>query len=244
MSMQVNSFQHKIGMGRPQMRPDGIKRPPDEKSIGAQGARKHDRAEFGSKKTVSEDKTLESTPKESTPKEEAEQIEYKTKKRLHTPHRGIYNQDGTMGLGSDKIREVKSGMKGNIDAFRKMVEAHVSSQAKHAGKAGDNTLKGMLKGIMGNSPEQAQSAISEDGEWGAKKTAERILNFAIALSGGDPEKISILKNAVLKGFAAAEKVWGGSLPGISYETKAKIMAGFDEWERTGSAQAAQEFISA
>ena len=206
------------------------------KSIVFTNSGRHDRAGFGSKGAVSENKIPETPPKESAPEKETVKTAAPENKH-HAPHNGVYNRNGT--IGADKIREIKSDMKGNLGAFRKMVESNVIYQAKHAG---NGTLKSMLKGVMGNSPAEAQSAISEDGEWGAKKTAERILNFAIGLSGGDPEKIGLLKNAVLKGFAAAEKIWGGGLPGVSYETRDRIMAGFDEWERTGSAQAAQEFM--
>ncbi|MCL2034021.1 MAG: hypothetical protein FWG94_04730 [Oscillospiraceae bacterium] len=233
-----------ITMGAPKTR-DGtsikeIMRDTKGKSIVFTNRDRHDRAEFGSKAAASENKIPEAPPKESASEKETVKTGDKAENKHHAPHNSVYNRNGT--IGADKIREIKSDMKGNLGAFRKMVESNLSYQAKHAGKAGNGTLKSMLKGVIGNSPAEAQSAISEDGEWGAKKTAERILNFAIGLSGGDPEKIGLLKNAVLKGFAAAEKIWGGGLPGVCYETRDRIMAGFDEWERTGSAQAAQEFM--
>ena len=42
-----------------------------------------------------------------------------------------------------------------------------------------------------------------------------------------------MKNAVIKGFQAAEKEWGGKLPSITDETYDLIMKGFDEWANEG-----------
>ncbi|MDR1687495.1 MAG: hypothetical protein LBS21_02650 [Clostridiales bacterium] len=77
---------------------------------------------------------------------------------------------------------------------------------------------------------EAEEAISEDGYFGVKQTSERILNFAKALSGGDPSKIATLRDAVEEGFAEAEKLWGDKLPQISYDTLDAVRKGFDEWE--------------
>lgn len=131
----------------------------------------------------------------------------------------------------DKIRKMKSDMKGNMAAFKQMVY----KDAKAQGNNSNDALKKLLSGIKGMSQEDAIKAVSDDGEWGVDATANRILDFAVAISGGDPSKISTLRDAVNKGFAAAGKVWGGSLPEISNKTLAKIMEGFDEWEKTGSA---------
>lgn len=160
-------------------------------------------------------------------------------------HSGTYTKRGTLTPDADEVRSTKDGMKNNVSAFKKMVYAHAKAQAQHAGKAGGkNDLKDMLGDVSKITPEEAQSAISEDGEWGVKKTAQRLLDFAVALSGGDPSKIDTLRDAVRKGFSAAEKAWGGTLPGISYDTLQRVMEGFDEWERTGSAEAAQALLSA
>ena len=77
---------------------------------------------------------------------------------------------------------------------------------------------------------KAQEDIGIDGYYGVNKTSERIIDFAKALSGGDPSKIDLLKNAVIKGFEKAESMWGGKLPEISKQTYEKVMAEFDAWE--------------
>lgn len=75
---------------------------------------------------------------------------------------------------------------------------------------------------------QAQEDVSEDGYWGVKQTSGRILDFATALTGGDPSKIEDMRAAFKKGYEQAEKTWGGELPEISKKTYDAVMAGFDK----------------
>ena len=79
---------------------------------------------------------------------------------------------------------------------------------------------------------QAQLDIGDDGYWGVEQTSQRILDFARAISGGDPSRINILRDAVERGFAAAERQWGGDLPEISQRTLDAVRRGFDEWEQS------------
>ena len=53
---------------------------------------------------------------------------------------------------------------------------------------------------IGTTPETAAAAISEDGMWGVDAVSTRLIDFAMGLSGGDPEKIAELREAVTKGF--------------------------------------------
>lgn len=78
----------------------------------------------------------------------------------------------------------------------------------------------------------AQEAISEDGEFGVAKTAERIVSFAKAISGGDVSKLDTLKKAITKGFDEAEKILG-ELPEISKETYKEVMRQLDLWASGG-----------
>ncbi len=75
---------------------------------------------------------------------------------------------------------------------------------------------------------QAQEDISENGYWGVKQTSERILDFAKALAGDNPEKLEQMRSAFEKGYKQAEKTWGGELPEISKNTFDAVMKGFDE----------------
>lgn len=176
--------------------------------------------------------TAATTAKENTDSEKVESSTDATKQKTES-----YKPD------LDKIRQMKADLKNNMLAFKQMVFAQAKNQGQVAGAAeGSSDLTEMLKGIAGMSQEDAQAAISEDGEWGVNATATRILDFAKALSGGDPAKIDLLRDAVNKGFGAASKVWGGELPEISKQTIAKVMEGFDEWAKSanGATQAATQ----
>lgn len=86
------------------------------------------------------------------------------------------------------------------------------------------------------SPEEiegAKMAIAEDGEWGVRKTAERILTFALGTTGGDPAKLDQVRAAVQKGFDEAREQLGGKLPTISEDTYAAVMGEFDRWAEAG-----------
>ncbi len=76
----------------------------------------------------------------------------------------------------------------------------------------------------------AQEAISEDGYWGVSQTSDRIVDFAIALSGNDPSKAEELLDAFKKGFDEATKAWGKELPDISQKTYDAVLSKFDAWK--------------
>ena len=78
---------------------------------------------------------------------------------------------------------------------------------------------------------QAQADIAEDGYWGVEKTSDRIVDFAKALTGGDPSKIGEMRDAFLQAFDMAKEQWGGELPEISQKTYDAVLAKFDAWEK-------------
>lgn len=81
--------------------------------------------------------------------------------------------------------------------------------------------------------EKAKAAIADDGEFGVKQVAERILSFAKAAIGDDPAKLATIRAAVEKGFKQASDILGGTLPEISQKTHDAIFAEFDRWQSEG-----------
>ncbi|MGI6734277.1 MAG: hypothetical protein ACOX4J_08970 [Anaerovoracaceae bacterium] len=77
--------------------------------------------------------------------------------------------------------------------------------------------------------EQAKLAISEDGEFGVKAVSDRLVNFAITISGGDKTKYAELRAAIEEGFAAARETLGGYLPDICMETYHETMRKLEAW---------------
>ncbi|MDF1616517.1 hypothetical protein [Petrocella sp. FN5] len=77
--------------------------------------------------------------------------------------------------------------------------------------------------------DKAKADVAEDGYWGANATSDRFLEFAMALSGGDPAKADMLLDAVKAGYKEAEAIWGGELPSLSKETLDLTIKKFEAW---------------
>ena len=86
---------------------------------------------------------------------------------------------------------------------------------------------------------QAQADIAEDGYWGVEQTSDRILDFAKALSGDDPDKADAMLEAFKKGFEQATKAWGEKLPDISQRTYDAVVEKFNKW-KNGTEDASTE----
>ena len=129
-------------------------------------------------------------------------------------------------VDADKVNSMKSELANNLSAFKKMVMVLLRNQGHEFNKAAD------IVEIDEAVQLQAQAAIADDGYWGVEQTADRILEFAKAISGGDPAKIELLRDAFIEGFKAAEAAWGGTLPDISSKTFERVMQGFKEWENS------------
>ncbi len=79
---------------------------------------------------------------------------------------------------------------------------------------------------------QAQADIAEDGYWGVEQTSDRILDFAKALAGDDPDKADELLDAFKKGFKQATKSWGKDLPDLSQRTYEAVEKKFEDWKKS------------
>ena len=78
--------------------------------------------------------------------------------------------------------------------------------------------------------------ISEDGPFGVKAVSDRIVDFAIAVSGNDTSKLGELKAAIDKGFEKARDAFGGTLPDICNRTYDEAMRKLDEWAGAGQTE--------
>jgi len=129
------------------------------------------------------------------------------------------------------INKLKADAEARTQQLRSIVEQMMSKQAETYGNATD-IWKFLRSGDYTVDPEvkaQAQADIAEDGYWGAEQTSDRIIQFATALTGGDPDKIEEMREAFKKGFKQAEETWGGELPEISKKTYDAVLEKFDAW---------------
>lgn len=145
--------------------------------------------------------------------------------------------EATNGTATKKYKpdaELIAKLKADSDAraaqFKSLVEQLLTKQGKTFNTANDiwSILSSGDFTVDPATKAQAQADIAEDGYWGVKQTSQRILDFATALTGGDPDKIEEMRGAFQKGFDQAKEIWGGELPEISQKTYDAVMAGFDK----------------
>ena len=135
-----------------------------------------------------------------------------------------YKQD------TELIAKLKADADARVAQFKSLVEQLISKQSTTYGQATD-IWSFLAKGeftVDAATKEQAQKDIAEDGYWGVEKTSGRIVEFATALTGGDPDKIEDMREAFKEAYKQAEKTWGGELPEISKQTYEAVMKKFDE----------------
>lgn len=128
------------------------------------------------------------------------------------------------------INKLKADADARTSQLRSLVEQIMGKQATTYGNANDiwSFLRSGDFTVDAATKAQAQADIAEDGYWGVNQTSDRIIQFANALTGGDPDKIESMREAFKKGYAQAEKTWGGSLPEISQKTYDAVMEKFDK----------------
>lgn len=140
------------------------------------------------------------------------------------------------------VNKLKEDAEQRTAQLRSLVEKIMTKQGAAIGTA-DSMWSFLAKGdfeVDAATKAQAEKDIAEDGYWGVEQTSDRILDFAKALSGNDPEKADLLLDAFKKGFKEATKSWGDELPDISQRTYDAVVEKFENWKNgTKTAEAAQ-----
>lgn len=136
-----------------------------------------------------------------------------------------YTQDTAL------VNQLKADAEARTAQLKSLVEKIMLGQGNAIGTADDiwSFLRTGNFTVDAATKAQAQADIAEDGYWGVNQTSDRIVDFAKALCGGDPDKIEEMREAFKKGFKQAEKTWGGQLPDISQRTYEAVMEKFDSW---------------
>ena len=129
------------------------------------------------------------------------------------------------------VAQLKADAEARTAQLQSLVEKMMTKQGQTLGTA-DDMWSFLAKGNLKADPEtiaQAKKDVAADGYWGAEQTSERILSFAKALSGDDPDKAEELLNAFKKGYKEATKTWGGELPSLCSDTYDLVEKKFNEW---------------
>ena len=138
------------------------------------------------------------------------------------------------------VEKLKADAKQRTSQLRSLVEKMMTKQGTAIANA-DSMWSFLAEGnftVDEETQKQAQADIAEDGCWGVEQTSDRILDFAKALSGNDPEKADLLIDAFKKGFDDATKSWGKDLPDISKRTYDAVLEKFDKWKNGSTTETA------
>ena len=136
----------------------------------------------------------------------------------------------TYTTNTDLVNKLKAEADARTESLRNLVEKLLGQQATKYGEATDiwSFLKDGNFEVDPETKAHAQADIAEDGYWGVEKTSDRIVQFATALTGGDPDKLDSMIEAFKKGYAQAEETWGGKLPEISQKTYDAVLDKFEK----------------
>lgn len=140
------------------------------------------------------------------------------------------------------VAALKADAEARTNSFKQMVQDMLAKQGKKFETA-DDMWKMLASGdftVDAETAAKAREEISEDGYWGVKQTSQRIFDMAVALSGGDDEKMDKMLDAFKKGFGEATKTWGKSLPDISNQTYDAVMKKFEDYKNRGQENSSEE----
>lgn len=129
------------------------------------------------------------------------------------------------------VAQMKADAEQRTSQLQSLVEKMISKQGQTLGTA-DDMWAFLAKGNLKADPEtiaQAKKDIASDGYWGAEQTSDRILSFAKALAGDNPDKAEELLAAFKKGYSQATKSWGKDLPSLCSDTYDLVEKKFDNW---------------
>ena len=135
------------------------------------------------------------------------------------------------------VAALKADAQARTDSFKKMVEDMLFKQGKKVTNA-DDMWKALANGdftVDAETAAKAKSEIADDGYWGVEQTSQRIFDMAVALSGGDEDKMNEMLDGFKEGFKQATKTWGKELPDISGRTYDAVMEKFENYKNKETA---------
>lgn len=130
------------------------------------------------------------------------------------------------------IAQLKADAEARTAQLQSLVEKMITKQGQTLAKT-DDMWAFLASGNFtadAETIEQAKRDVAEDGYWGAEQTSDRILSFAKALAGDDPDKADELLEAFKKGYKEATGTWGKDLPSLCSDTYDLVEKKFNEWK--------------
>ena len=111
---------------------------------------------------------------------------------------GIYSKE----LITKTIEELEEQ---RTQAFVSMIEKMFQMQSNSEFLSVGDITKNISLNFSKEDIEAAKESISEGGFYSVDAVSTRIMDMAMALAGDDPSKISVMRDAVTKGFGQAAK---------------------------------------
>lgn len=122
------------------------------------------------------------------------------------------------------VEKMKADAEARTEQLKSLIEKIILKQADKS----QNIFDFLGSEYSAEDIAKAKEDVSEDGYYGVKQTTQRILDFAVALVGDDPDQLEKMRSAFEKGYKQAEKTWGGELPDICKQTYDAVLKGFDD----------------
>ena len=139
---------------------------------------------------------------------------------------GIYSKESI----TKTIEELEDQ---RTQAFVSMIEKMFQSQSNSEFLSVGDITKNIKLHFSEEDIEAAKESISDGGFYSVDAVATRIMDMAMSLAGDDPEKISMMREAVTKGFGQAAETLHlkeDDMPEITKKTYSEVMKRFDDWE--------------
>lgn len=183
--------------------------------------------------TKSTEKTVTIAGKSSQSQTKADQV---TLAAVDSLELTTYTAGGTTSDSS--ATEVVSASEIDVgalrDSYREAIRERVSYLLGKIFGSDDRTAAEVLFGSAGISSTESSTL---DSYYSPEETAQRIVDFAISFySGGDrDEYVSMVKEAVSKGYSQAASAFGDTLPSAAGKTISLVMDALDEFAAEDSA---------
>ncbi len=175
--------------------------------------------------STSKAKASQNAEKNQTKQEDTSAAVYEKSETIPETPKKIYTRDEV------SVNRLMAEVDRRTQSLRELVQRLIIKQGETFTDATDiyQKLREGKVQVDDATRAQAQKDIAEDGFWGVEQTSGRMVEFAKALSGGDPAKANEMIAAVKKGLEEAKKAWGGDLPEISQKTVDATIKKLEEW---------------
>ncbi len=159
---------------------------------------------------------------------------------------------GRMADHNMTIEKLRADAEARLERLRELVEKILTRQYRKLHGISDDAnndffrrltsdqeLVDAIKGIRDGKYEvteeesaEAAEQISENGYWGVEQTSNRLVEFAIALSGNDTQFADRLIDAVKEGYKQVSDMFGGddSMPDVCKNTLSRTLEKLDAWK--------------